>query len=298
VNRSLPIAALSLLLVSGCDQNAAGKSVTKRSRPLVYATIHPLEFFVLRLAGDIVDCEVAMPYGEDPQHWIPDRATLAKLAAADMVVLHGELESWQSKVGLPRSRQSIVCTGFEQHFIKIKNAITHTHGNKAHTHDGVDPFLWLDLSLAGKEAAVVARALKHLLPKHAKTIDANLDTLQRDLAKELAAQIAVAIPTKTICTTERLYDYWALAASVKTVNLDLHDAKGIAAARASVAAQQSRLALCPSTPDAALKKTLAGLGLTAVVFDPCFTVRAGQDFLEVMAANRTRLQKALQASGK
>ncbi len=119
-----------------------------------------------------------------------------------------------------------------------------------------------------------------------------------DLAKELAAQIAVAIPTKTICTTERLYDYWALAASVKTVNLDLHDAKGIAAARASVAAQQSRLALCPSTHDAALKKTLAGLGLTAVVFDPCFTVRAGQDFVEVMAANRTSLQKALQASGK
>ena len=51
--------------------------------------------------------------------------------------------------------------------------------------------------------------------------------------------------------------------------------------------------LCPREPDERLQAKIDRLGLTAVVFDPCFTVGAGQDFLTVMAANRARLERAL-----
>ena len=140
---SRPNAALAIVLAAlgACNQqpDLSNDPRANRQRPLVCTTIHPLQFFVQRLAGDFVDCEVILPDNADPQHWVPSREQLAYLLGADLVIFHGAtLEAWRDQISLPRSRRSVVCTGFDPHFLKIKGAVTHTHGGKAHIHDGIE----------------------------------------------------------------------------------------------------------------------------------------------------------------
>ena len=122
--RSCPLVLVLLLVTASCSESgSSAPAVPKRERPLVITTIQPLHFFVSRLAGNLVDCEVVLPHGEHPQHFVPDRATLARLLTADLVIFHGAgLEAWQGKVGLPRSRQSIVCTGWSDELVKIEGS--------------------------------------------------------------------------------------------------------------------------------------------------------------------------------
>lgn len=298
---SRPSAALAIMLAAlgACDQQPdfGNDARANRQRPLVCTTIHPLQFFVQRLAGDLVDCEVILPDNADPQHWVPSRKQLAHLLDADLVIFHGAtLEAWRDQVGLPRSRRSVVCTGFDPHFLKIEGAITHTHGGKAHTHDGIDPFLWLDLELAGQQAEVVARALGRLLPAQQQEIGRKLAPLQQELSAARVAHKTSLGPIRAVYATTRLFDYWARSHQVEVTNLDLHgapDTTELTKLREVVSKTDARLVLCPQDLSTGVAEALRGLGLTPVVFDPCFVAAKGTDFLQVMAQNHARLQAAL-----
>ena len=256
-----------------------------------------MQFFVQRLAGDLVECQTLLPAGADPQHWLPSRADLAEMLGADLVIFHGAtLEPWRDQVSLPRSRRSVVCTGFDQHFLKIKGGVTHTHGGKSHTHDGVDPFLWLDLKIASEQAEVVARALGRQLPAQEQEIRSKLTPLQEELAAAQRAHKASLGSARAVLATTRMFDYWARSHQVKVTNLELHGApetSRVEAIRLLVSKTDARVVLCPSEPSAAVRATLTGLGLRAVVFDPCFAAPAGADYLQVMAQNHARLRAAL-----
>ena len=75
-------------------------------------------------------------------------------------------------------------------------------------------------------------------------------------------------------------------------------AEQIEAACKTLTARGARLLLTPSAPTDAAARILAAASIQPVVFDPCFQVGPGEDFLTVMAANRTRLQAALRAAPK
>lgn len=294
----LRVSLVAALLLVACTDAGNPATTPTRARPLVCATIPPLRYFAQRLAGQQVDCEVILPAGADPQHWVPDRTTLQHMASADQVLFHGAgLEGWQGKVGLPRSRCWVVCTGFDERFIKIANAVTHTHGGQSHTHDGVDPFLWLDLQLAARQAGVVARAMQQLVPDHADAVQRNLQTLERDLTAEHAAQTALKLEGMVIGATHRVYSYWARSQAVQLVELDLQDptlgAERIVTACQALTTRGARLVLTPTELGETSRAAFAAAGITVVVFDPCFHAAPDSDFLAVMAANRTRLAEAL-----
>lgn len=292
---------LGLLVASlaSCDRQsgAVDPSTISDLRPLVLTTIHPLQFFVERLAGDFVDCKVITPDSADPQHWVPSRQELTQLLDADLVIFHGaSLEAWSDKVSLPRHQRSTICTGFDSHFLKIEGSIRHTHGEKSHTHDGTDPFLWLSMGLASKQAEVVARALGRLLPAQHPEIKQRLRPLQQELLAAQAAHKAQVLGLQNICATDRMFDYWARSHQIHITNLNLQatpDTKQFAHLQTVVAASKARLVLCPKQPAPATEATLKKLGLQPVVFDPCFTTQPGTDFLQVMAQNHARLQAAL-----
>lgn len=286
-------------ILASCDRqpDMVGSVPNSRQRPLVFTTIHPLQFFIQRLAGDFVDCEVITPDGADPQHWVPSRKQLTRLLDADLVVFHGAtLEAWSDKISLPHHRRSTICTGFDPHFLKIEGSIRHTHGGKSHTHDGTDPFLWLSLELASQQAEVVARALGRLLPAQQSEIKQRLDPLQQELLAAHAAHKAQVLGLQNVYATDRMFDYWARSHQIQITNLDLPttpSAKQLSKLQAKVAASKARLILCPRQPAPKTEKALKTLGLQPVVFDPCFTADPGTNFLQVMAQNHARLQAAL-----
>lgn len=298
MNGLVPTLALAVLL-GACSKDPE-QIRAQRSKPLVCATIQPVGFYVTRLAGDAVDCEVVLPRGAHPQHWVPGREVLGHLAGADLVLFHGAtLEGWRRKVSLPLSRQSSVSAALRSEYLTVPGGITHTHGGKSHTHDGVDPFLWLDLSLASRQAKIVHDLLARLLEDPAR-LAPNLESLQGALAQELAAWKKLEVPGGAICASQRLYDYWARSMGLEIVQLDLYedsDAAAVGKAREALQAKRPPLVLCPAPPGPGLSKVLGELGLQPVVFDPCFT-SAGDDFLQVMAANRARLQRALEQRSK
>ena len=61
--------AVALAAIASCRQaqDPGEDPRADRQRPLVYTTIAPLQFFVQRLAGDLVECQTLLPADAEAQ---------------------------------------------------------------------------------------------------------------------------------------------------------------------------------------------------------------------------------------
>ena len=182
---------ISLLLAS-LVANAALAKV-----PQVVTDIAPVHSLVAMVMGDLGTPVLLLDKGADP-HDFQLRPSQAKaVAGAGLVVWIGPAMSpWLDRAldgtGTAGAQLALLTAPGTETLTYAEDTEAH-EGEEAHQHDGLNPHAWLDPNNGETWAGLIAAELARLDPPNAATYTANadtararIDTLDRDIAAQLA----------------------------------------------------------------------------------------------------------------
>lgn len=295
-----------LILMSGCartdsDHSKAPTVATDSGVLDVYVVNYPLKYFAERIGGDHVRVTFPAPSDEDPAFWRPDADAISAYQQADLILLNGATYAkWIQTVTLPESRMVDTSVSLWKRYIRITDAVTHSHGpGKEHAHAGLAFTTWLDPEFAIAQADAIQRALAKARPQHASDFEQGLESLLGDF-KELDQQIAKAIDGRRdqpLVFSHPVYQYLArhYGLNARSVHWE-PDSVPSPKMRDELAilleTHPAKVMIWEGEPIAENAKLLDKLGLRNVVFDPCGNVPEG-DFMSVMKQNAANLADAL-----
>jgi zinc transport system substrate-binding protein len=184
--------ALSLIAMHGCGQSSIDSQKFTSPQQLtntIVAESYALKYLTVRLIGPDVAVEFPVPLDTDPKTWQPKSAEIQAMQSADLIIVNGpgaDYSQWLSKVSLPESKicHSASKLSLDQ-YIQVKDhSIVHSHGPEGeHSHPMMVPYTWLDPQIASRQASAIAASLTKNYPAQAGAIQANLESLDADLAK-------------------------------------------------------------------------------------------------------------------
>ncbi|QDA36486.1 hypothetical protein E4L95_04585 [Paracoccus liaowanqingii] len=283
---------LGLVLVAPIPALADGPAVT--------ASHDVLAAMVRAIAPDVIVTTIA-PEGTDPATFTPDIPAIAAIQAADLIVLNGAgFEPWASRVSLPRARVVDTTTAMQEDLIHLTSQ-SHSHGSgPTHSHDGTAPHVWLDFTLAGRQAQAVAYGLTRANPDGADSHAANLATLNDRLAAldAQAQAVGAALAGRTVLVAQPGFEYLGRAYDIALQEATLDPAAPatsdqLAALDAALAAGALPLMLWNAAPPADTATALADRDVAIVVLPDGAQVPADQDPFDAIAAGLTALAAAL-----
>ncbi|MFE8000099.1 metal ABC transporter solute-binding protein, Zn/Mn family, partial [Bacillus cereus] len=203
------------LIFAGCS-NKKESNAKKDGKLTVYTTIFPLADFAKKIGGDYVNVEAIYPPGADSHTFEPSQKQTVQVAKADLFVYNGaELEPFAEKMEKTLQKENVkivnASKGIELRASTEEEHHDHGDGHKEdeHHHDK-DPHVWLDPTLAMKQAEKIKNALVELQPEHKKEFEKNFAALQTkftDLDDGFKAAVANA-KTKEILVSHAAYGYW------------------------------------------------------------------------------------------
>ncbi len=200
IARRLVILSLTVLLGIWFGVASAAE-VAAPKKPDVFVSIEPVEYFVKRVAGPLVDVNVLVGPGQEPHTFEPTPKLIAKLADAQVLF----------KIGFPFEEALIAKAGSTFKNLKVvdlqqgikmrmisdaEEESDHDAGaSHGHSHEAgaVDPHTWLDPRLAKIQARTIAATLIEIDPIHRAVYEENLKRFQSDLDKiddQLRASLA------------------------------------------------------------------------------------------------------------
>ena len=304
MKRFFPLVTLAALAVmDACERPQEKPSSTPTSGgglPTVYAVNYPLAYFVQRIGGHEINVVYDAPKDVDPAFWQPTDGQITSMQNAGLILMNGATYSkWAEKVTLPETKVVDTSSAFQNKFIVVKNAVTHSHGKQGeHSHDGITFTTWIDFHQAIMQADAIAEACKRLKPEALEQFAQGFDALKIDLlaldarmesvGKKLAGQPVVA--------SHPIYQYWARRYGINLqsvlwepeevpTEVQMDDLKKI------LAAHSAKLMIWEGQPAKESVEKLKALGLVSVVFYPCANSPATGDFLSVMRDNVAAMEK-------
>ncbi|MGG0458426.1 metal ABC transporter substrate-binding protein [Bacillus mycoides] len=212
------------LIFAGCSNNKEG-AAKKDGKLSVYTTIFTLADFAKKIGGDYVNVETIYPPGADSHTFEPSQKQTVQVAKADLFVYNGaELEPFAEKMekSLKKENVKIVNASKDIELRTSSEEEQHDHGDghkeDEHHHDK-DPHVWIDPTLAMKQAEKIKNALVELQPEHKKEFEKNFAALQTkftDLDDQFKAVVANA-KTKEILVSHAAYGYWEQRYGLKQI---------------------------------------------------------------------------------
>ncbi|MRQ97515.1 metal ABC transporter solute-binding protein, Zn/Mn family, partial [Bacillus anthracis] len=212
------------LIFTGCSNTKEGNA-KKDGKLTVYTTIFPLADFAKKIGGDYVTVEAIYPPGADSHTFEPSQKQTVKVAKADLFVYNGaELEPFAEKMEKSLQKENVkivnASKGIELRTSTEEEHHDHGDGHKEdeHHHDK-DPHIWLDPTLAMKQAEKIKNALVALQPDHKQEFEKNFAALQTkftDLDDQFKAVVANA-KTKDILVSHAAYGYWEQRYGLKQI---------------------------------------------------------------------------------
>ncbi|UXI02092.1 zinc ABC transporter substrate-binding protein ZnuA [Photobacterium sp. TY1-4] len=141
----------------------------------VVTTVKPLGLIVQALTDGAAQTDILLPPGTSPHDYALRPSDMQKLNEADLVIWVGpELETFLVKV-LAEKSQNLALTAqasIDLHHYEEPGVVD--HGDHSHSHDGVDPHVWLGPVQAIQAAKVISGQLVKLDPLNKKAYDDNL----------------------------------------------------------------------------------------------------------------------------
>jgi zinc transport system substrate-binding protein len=276
--------------------SAAGSSGLK-----IVAANYPLAYFAERLAGARARVVFPAPADVDPAFWQPSAAAVGEMQKSDLILLNGAgYEKWLTQVSLPRLKLANTSLGFRDAYLRIENAVVHSHGpGGQHAHEGLAFTTWLDFEQAGKQAQAVADAVIRKRPEWKNVIQENLGSLLNDLAGldgELKRTVA-SDPHRPLLASHPVYQYLArrYGLNLQSVhwepeemppNTEWTGLQGI------LKSHPARWMIWEAEPASEIAARLSAMGIESVVFNPCANRPESGDFLSVMKRNVEALKAA------
>jgi zinc transport system substrate-binding protein len=292
-------ALASLCLLAAAPLVRAGATASSPLR--IVASNYPLAYFAERLAGARGEVDFPAPPGVDPAFWRPDAKAVGRMQRADLIVLNGaDYEKWLPHVSLPRLKTVDTSAGFREAYIRIENAVTHSHGpGGTHSHAGTAFTTWLDFDQARQQAEALAEALGRKRPEWQGLVAENLASLKADLAALDAGlkAVAAARPGLPLLASHPVYHYLArrYGLNLKSVHWEpdeMPPAGEWSALQKALAGHPAQWMLWEAEPNPDIAAKLKGLGVGSLVFDPGANRPESGDFLTVMQRNVENLKTA------
>ena len=281
---------IMLLLFCSCD----GKK--KEEKPVTLAsTNYPVKWCIDYITGASVENNYPVPGDLDPAFWEPEDPDLKKLSTVDLVFINGATyEKWLETVSLGNTFDTTA--HLKDRFLTIKNAISHVHDGKKHSHDGVDFNTWLDLDLFKQQAAVIEKKLSSIIKKSAVDFSANLKSLNSELDEVKESIGQAAGDQKKFLASHPVYGYLARSQGWEVKSFHWEPGEfpdNNEWAKLQGALSFSKYMLWEDTPSEDIQKKLKEIGVTAIVFRPCGNIPPSGDFIKEMKVNIQNLTEAL-----
>lgn len=183
MNKKLLFYLLFIFLAISCDPPS------KRSNDrIVTVTIPPFAWFVEAIAGDDFEVSVMLPPGADHHIWEPLPAQTASLARSEAFIMNGELgfeKAWMERFMEINPEMKILDLSKHIQLISTDDADVAETGyeQEGHSHEGPDPHYWMSPVSASVIAKDIREFLTELNPSSADKYLANLDTLEKAVAR-------------------------------------------------------------------------------------------------------------------
>jgi len=209
-----------LAVILGCSTDTNEKKTSQSSRSsqtvenekrVVYTVNYPLEYFAGRIGGSRVEVNFPAPADIDPAFWNPDVSTINSYQEADLVLLNGATYAkWVAKVSLSSSRLVNTSARFQDSYIHIENAVTHTHGPGGdHAHTGTTFTTWLDFDLAIQQSRSILETYIRLWPELDQEWKQGYRPLEQDLMGLDSAikNVVAQFHAKPVVGSHPIYQY-------------------------------------------------------------------------------------------
>lgn len=268
----------------------------------VVASNYPLAYFVERIAGSSAVVHFPVPDDVDPAYWRPKVDDIKLLQKADLLVFNGAgYETWLPKVSLSRTRQVDTSLAFASQFIRIEQAVTHSHGGSGlHTHEGTAFTTWLDMSLARLQAQAIADALGRKQPELKSRFAEHLNGLLADLEGLDKSLQSIGTQNREVplMASHPVYSYLARRyglnlASVHWEPDEIPPEREWTQLAKVLEKHPAHWMIWEKQPRPETAERLARSGINSLVFDPCANRPTQGDFLSVMTSNVRNLQQAI-----
>lgn len=296
---------LLALIAASCGRQPAQETTTPGApasgKPVVLVANYPLQFFAQRVGGDLIDVRFPAPADQDPAFWQPGDDAITQFQNADLILMNGATYSkWQDKATLPASKIVDTSAAFQPSFIEEKKAITHSHGPAgAHSHDGIAFTTWIAFDQAMLQAKSARDGIARLRPGDAKTFDAHHDVLVAELHALDDRMLAVGkrMNNQPVVASHPVYQYWARRYGINLKSVlwepaEVPTGQQMDELKTLLATHPARWMVWEGEPARESVEKIKALGLQSVVFDPCGNKSDRGDFLSMMNANVTAMEKA------
>ena len=266
----------------------------------VYTVNYPLQYFAERIGAAHVEVSFPAPPDVDPAFWMPAAETIVQYQQADLILLNGaDYARWISKASLPRLKLINTSKDFQERYLTVANATTHSHGLEGeHSHAGTFFTTWLDFSQAAQQARVIADAFARKSPVHKASFEENFAGLEKDLLS-LDQQIQSMLQAKSqqpLLASHPVYEYFARRYGLDIESVlwepdEVPNEEQWALLGRILSSYPDTTMIWEGPPLQASIERLRSLGVESIVFDPCANSCNGEDFLSVMQKNVETLKK-------
>ncbi len=187
-------------------QTASGQG----ERPIIIASIFPIQSLVVQLIGDWAKVDLLMPPGASPHDFEPLASQMVLLSRADMLIVVGlNLDGWAEKAaknmgrpGLKIERMADLVGSGESSAPAKQNPAAQPAAGEPNQH------LWMDPVLTARFVKALIPILARDYPEHREEIDhrgdallADLRAMDNDFRRELSA-----VPEKRMISYHNAYD--------------------------------------------------------------------------------------------
>lgn len=163
-------------------------------KPLVFVSVAPQQYLLQQVAGDRVDSVVLVQPGHNPHSYDPSARQMARLAKADMLMTTGVPfeRTWVPRIRKLNPQLVLVDTlntgvaepePVEDHHADHDHDhdVEHHGDHHAHSHDGLDPHIWMDPLQAQRQARIMMAALSDGWPEFRTEFERNYQQLAEQL---------------------------------------------------------------------------------------------------------------------
>ncbi len=262
---------------------------------------YPLQYFAERVGGEKVEVLFAAPADEDPVFWQPSEDVVSEYQQADVILLNGATYAkWVKKVSLPRARLVDTGKAYREQLIQVEGP-SHNHGPAGdHSHAGTAFTTWLDFQQAQQQVDAIVSVFSRQRPDSEALFVANAKALKADLEQLDQAMLALGqqLQGKAFVASHPVYQYLARRYQLQVTELlwepeMMLDPQSLADLQAAIAQQPSQWMIWEGEPTDENRQTLAGLGVSSLVFAPLGNRPDEGDWLLGMQANIEQLKLPL-----
>jgi zinc transport system substrate-binding protein len=191
--------ALSLLLLSGCDNQRTSKAGNKKT--VVAVTVLPQKALVEAVCGDLAEVVTIVPPGNSPGNYEPTPQEMENFSRASVYFT----------IGVPTEKANILPKAEDMKIVDLPAWVAKEYSDREFSPGKRDPHIWLSPKRAKVMVEVIADTMAALDTGNAQTYQDNAEAFLKELDRVDAeiTETFAAIQNKTFIVFHPAYGYFA-----------------------------------------------------------------------------------------